>query len=45
LIESLVYQQQRVKDAFAETFTAFASTSNQELYIQLFSKDRDRLST
>jgi len=45
LIESLVYQQQRVKDAFAETFTAFASASNQEVYNQLFSKKRDRLST
>jgi CHAD domain-containing protein len=45
LIKSLVYQQQRVKDAFAETFTTFASASNQKLYNQLFSKVRDRLSS
>ncbi|MCK4899733.1 MAG: CHAD domain-containing protein [Anaerolineales bacterium] len=36
LIEGLAHRQQGVKVAFAETFSDFASTDNQELYRQLF---------
>jgi CHAD domain-containing protein len=45
LVESLAIRQQQVKDDFAETFTNFASTENQELYEQLFSDRRSRSTT
>jgi CHAD domain-containing protein len=45
LVESLAIRQQQVKADFAETFTKFASTENQELYEQLFSNQRNRTTT
>ena len=45
LVESLAHQQQLVRDAFAKTFTNFASPENQELYQQLYSgKERGAVS-
>jgi CHAD domain-containing protein len=45
LVESLAHQQQLVRDAFAKTFTNFASPENQELYQQLYSgKERGAIS-
>jgi CHAD domain-containing protein len=42
LVESLANRQQAVKEDFAETFTNFASTENQDLYEQLFSDKRSK---